>query len=749
MALTTTALAEIDVSSDHLGGPCLTDFVDALEKGLSAALSAYRDIAEECLLQHLEALEHAQISHAMELSKVRAENGLLREQLGLPGQAQQPVLFQEKEPDPAEKKERGNRRAARGDDDDEHDDGGGLSIMKGRKQAGQPAGTWQNFVAWVPNGASLATPMPWQPLGPQDVVTAMQQLTGTPQRSGASNKAGLRGQKSNAWDATEFPGVVPHVHRGDSEDGDDGGDGRSQDEKPFVLYELWKPSSKEQRKSDNKSCRDSETESSYSGMHDNEDEFFQRPRLIINPDSNVRICWDLLSLIMVVYDMILIPMMLFDLPEEAAFLVTMAWTTRIFWTLDMGWSSCTGIVLEDGTVEYRWKLIMKRYAKSWMSLDFFIVASDWAGLIFASGGVNLGRLARASRVVRVVRLLRLVRMQEIIANMMERIQSDNITVVIHICKRLIFMVFSSHVIACLWFGLGDNGVGEDSWVVHYAYKTEVLGDQYLISLHWALSQFAGGIEQITPVSFLERFFAVVVCSFTFTAVMVMVSSFTSTLTHRYIIGGNGARQVATLKLYLKQNHIPKNLTKRVCRNAKHALSGDLTQERVDLLSVISEPLKKEISFEMYSRILGWHPFFRDCLHDGAQMMQRVCNVACSMLLLAEKDVVFSLGEEPPEPKMYMVVAGSLEYLDAQGETTIVTAKTWLAEPCLWTQWQHQGTLTATSNVKLTMLDSNLFQDVCKRYMRKPSPNGFTPKRYAGEYVSQLNQQTFLSDLPER
>ena len=35
----------------------------------------------------------------------------------------------------------------------------------------------------------------------------------------------------------------------------------------------------------------------------------------------------------------------------------------------------------------------------------------------------------------------------------------------------------------------------------------------------------------------------------------------------------------------RQNSIPKNLTKRLCRSAKHAISGDLTPDSVQLLAV--------------------------------------------------------------------------------------------------------------------------------------------------------------------
>ena len=133
--------------------------------------------------------------------------------------------------------------------------------------------------------------------------------------------------------------------------------------------------------------------------------------------------------------------------------------------------------------------------------------------------------------------------------------------------------------------------------------------------------------------------------------------FTSGLTQQYIIGGSGARQLATLKRYLKQNNVSKVITKRVCRNAKHAISGDLTPESVELLQVISEPLKVELAFEpwilfnfngnvaegveacpallpakdMYSQVLMWQPFFLELLSESSPIMKPICHRAPTLV----------------------------------------------------------------------------------------------------------------------
>merc|ERR1719491_1311037 len=131
----------------------------------------------------------------------------------------------------------------------------------------------------------------------------------------------------------------------------------------------------------------------------------------------------------------------------------------------------------------------------------------------------------------------------------------------------------------------------------------------------------------------------------------MVCLLTSSLTQQYIIGGSAARQMAILKKYLNQNNVTKNLIKRLSRSAKHAVSGDLAPEAVDLLNVVSEPLKIELHYEIYSRVLSRHPFFHDFLNEANRVMRRVCHVSISMLLVDSGDVLFNLDDEPDVGRM--------------------------------------------------------------------------------------------------
>lgn len=353
--------------------------------------------------------------------------------------------------------------------------------------------------------------------------------------------------------------------------------------------------------------------------------------------------------------------------------------------------------------------------------------------------------ARTTRIIRIVRLLRLVRMQEIMANVTERIQSETLGPLVQVSKVLIVLLAVSHFTGCLWFAIGNRTTSEKTWVAEGGYAAEGVDAQYLASLHWALSQFSGGMDEISPASPLERLFAVAVGGLIFVIALVMMGVFTSGLTQQYIIGGSGARQLATLKRYLKQNNVSKVITKRVCRNAKHAISGDLTPESVELLHVISEPLKIELAFDMYSQVLMCHPFFLELLQESSPMLRPICHRAMSMLLLSGTDVIFNLGEEPQEPKMYIVINGTLEYTDAYGEITVVGERKIIAEAALWTYWKHCGTLVCLSDAKLAMLDGQGFIDICQRFLRR-SEAAVRVVDYAAQFVEELNKSEEKNDL---
>lgn len=472
---------------------------------------------------------------------------------------------------------------------------------------------------------------------------------------------------------------------------------------------------------------------------------------IVTPNSPKRGMWDLASLMFVIYDMIVVPLQLFD-PPDTWFSKVASWGSRLFWTADIWATFMTGILQKDGTIEMKPFKIAKRYLMTWFCLDVTIVLTDWMEVFLLNntgriGYERIGKASRVFRILRMIRLLRLFRMRQVIKLITERIRSEKLTIFADMMKIIILIVGLGHLIACIWYGIGASGPPEKNWVTAFELDESPLGYKYSTSLHWSLSQFAGGMDEVRPHNVNERVFAVFIFLFAFTGATVFVSSLTSAMTRLHIIGGQRSQQLATLRRYLNDNHISNRLAIRVVRNAQHALweqTRSIPEANVELLFVVSEALRVELHFEMYSPVYSRHHFFMRYIEKCPQVMCRVCHKATSMLAPSTGDVVFNAGETPPCPKMYFVLTGKMRYVSIAGNASEVNEQEWLAEAVLWTHWMHLGTLDAQVECNLCLLDSKMFQDIVGQF---DHPD-FDPRQYAEEFVDELNSaEGDLSDLP--
>jgi len=342
-------------------------------------------------------------------------------------------------------------------------------------------------------------------------------------------------------------------------------------------------------------------------------------------------------------------------------------------------------------------------------------------------------------------------------------------------KIILVIMGFSHLVACFWYGLSVENVAGDSgtWVHNYFSLTDDVGYRYTTSLHWSLAQFSGGLDEISPANLVERIYAVVVFLIAFMMGAVLVSSLTSSMTQLRILANEKSTKLTTLRRYLNDNGISNRLALRVQRNAHHAMLEQqryIPEANVELLTLVSEPLRIELHFEMYAKVLANHPFFDEYTYSCPHIMQKVCHSATSMTQVSNGDIVFNVGEIPPKPKMILVVSGTLHYVPmsvsgraggrvsrtsrkSRRSTTVVpalkggvdlAAGQWISEPVLWTHWMHRGILTATHDCRLCLLDAQRFGDtVCAFDLDE-----FNPKVYAAEFVKGLNTcNEELSDIP--
>jgi hypothetical protein len=484
-------------------------------------------------------------------------------------------------------------------------------------------------------------------------------------------------------------------------------------------------------------------------------------RFMIGPTSLRRIAWDFVGCWLVFWDFLLLPYYVFN-PPETTFLMTMTWIVRIYWSADMPTSLCTGYSLPEGRSELDPVKVLVKFARTWMVFDLLIVGFDWVDFAIKSqmdaeggsgeamGAARAGKALKVSRLLRMVRLIRLarlVKMPEVFSSFTYQFESERTSIVFGIIRMMIFLIMVTHIMACCWYGIGNSTEG-NTWVVAYGLEGTSTAYAYSTSFHWALTQFTGSMD-VQPENSAERFFAVLTLTFGFLLSAMVVSNITSSLTRLQIVSARSSTQVAMLNRYLHDNGISTKVALRVQRNATYALAQEkknTPESSIELLELVSEPLRVELHYEIYGPILTWYGFFRCYKEANGPGMRRVCHTAISRLSLSRGDILFSTGELPPFPAMYFILSGRLNYQRPGSASVNMYSGEWACEGVLWTEWVHCGCLRARSECSLILLDAHQFQATALQYQT----NECYPTKYAMAFVKELNniKRSNLTDLPD-
>jgi hypothetical protein len=349
-------------------------------------------------------------------------------------------------------------------------------------------------------------------------------------------------------------------------------------------------------------------------------------RLIISPNSLKRLSWEILGALILMYDLVTIPLQVFNYPSST-FLDIMSWTTLAYWTLDVPASFSVGYITDDGQLIMLFNKIARRYMKSWLVPDLVIISCDWLTLMYEKvlsdnqgpswmNSLGLARLGKAFRSLRILRMLRLIRLQKMSSLMIllqDAVGAEWIAIVVGICKNVALILAINHFLACAWWSIGTTRVeGYSSWVEEHEFNEQPWGYQYWTSLHWSITQFTPGSMHVQPQNIRERAFAVIVLLFAMIVFSSFVSSVTNSMAMLFGRNSDDTHQQWILRKYMQQQGISRDLSARVNRYIACVLEAKRSSVQlrdVQFLSLLSGPLLDDLLFELHSTQLLVHPLF--------------------------------------------------------------------------------------------------------------------------------------------
>jgi len=429
--------------------------------------------------------------------------------------------------------------------------------------------------------------------------------------------------------------------------------------------------------------------------------------LVVEPQSPIRICWASVGVFLMLYDLIILPMQAFQLPESTSLLV-MNWFQQLFWTFDIVFSFFTAIYVNTELVRDLGP-IAKAYAKSWLAFDLGVLLPLWVEKLVGSGVSSLSAF-RYVRMLRFLRLARLAKFERMLSDALAAINSPVFLLVLGMVKLMFCLVCVSHVNACIWFLMGEQEPGGWTAIV----RDRTIFYKYVMSMHWALTQYQGTSEIVPGISVGERVYAVTTVLFSLLILSSFVSSLTNMMMQLQALHDERTFQQRAVRSYLSSKHISTKLSIRVKKYIEWKQTVQGVHSNTEVFNFLPLEMVMDLNLEVHSPCLSNHEFMNALLIVYPRLSRRLLHQSLKVLSLAPGELVFS-GQETCF-YMYFVQSGELNYVNIirkQSEVEIlgeyvIHPTLFLSEPSLWMHWQHKGDLTVSCFAGLLTIAANEF-----------------------------------------
>lgn len=479
-------------------------------------------------------------------------------------------------------------------------------------------------------------------------------------------------------------------------------------------------------------------------------------KMIISPNSWQKSFWGMLSILAISYDIVMIPLMVFDLPSNA-FFVAMSWTTACFWTFDFVLTFFTGFYI-NGRLDMRFSSIADRYLKSWLFPDVFLVILDWLFLVMnldgtrdleGAGILRIGKSGRALRALRAIRLLRIIKVGGLVMRAVDHVRSESFLMFAKVVGLLMIAIVASHVLACGWYGIAMlEPTSSNTWTIVYGIQNREVDYSYATSMQWALAQFAPATTEIAPTNTGESIYASCVLLVGLVFFSFFLAGIEDSWRHFQNTNADRVEAEALMREYFRQYKVPTAVTDRIWnffRQNYKQRRRRVKEQDIDFLGDLPEILQMHLRKSVYMPELRKHPFFgilesKQKYTDG---LMKICNEALTQEFCFPGEDLFYAGFAAE--KMYIALSGVLDYFAKRIVIPIkVTTDQMVTEAVLWVRWHHKGRLTSSTSSSCVTLNASRFHGVV-------ADSGALFKRlqaYSVRFLEMVRTELSLSDIIE-
>ena len=385
---------------------------------------------------------------------------------------------------------------------------------------------------------------------------------------------------------------------------------------------------------------------------------------VFQPEGVFSLCWGVLMILVIIYQVITVPFFLaFDV-EDTYTSLALELVCTVVYMLDIC-VTCNTSFYRKGTLVTDRKSILRRYARSWLTVD--LISSfpySWTlqtPMTPFSGGSSMRapallKAVKLSRIVRTLRLMRVTKIRQHLALLTQKL-SHKLSILFTVLYLCLLMTVIAHWAACGFYYIAQLNDSPGNWIFTFNLENAEDREKYVTALYWAMTTLTTtGYGDIVPITTPERIygsFVMVLSAGVFSYLIGKVG----TVISRIERDSNEHRElVMDVTRYLRTAKVPEEVSARALRYIDYVWETRRRRKVLDktILSGFSEPFKNEISENIFGKVLSRVPSLT--LFDDTFLAQLARGVEPE--IYAQDDIIFEAGQTSCE--LYFLEKGTAE-----------------------------------------------------------------------------------------
>jgi hypothetical protein len=330
--------------------------------------------------------------------------------------------------------------------------------------------------------------------------------------------------------------------------------------------------------------------------------------MVIREHSPLRVCWDMLILVLIVLSCLLIPYQLVFLQSTDQVDTGLMQVIGLVFLCDMGLNFYTSY-REAGAEILETKAIRRHYLSGLFVFD--LLANFPLAWLVAAGDPQVGGFSLVL-LVRLLALLRLVRFFAIL----RRMESLNWTHpgYLRMIKYVGVVLLLAHCIACIWFASAYiDQFPADSWVVAADIQDSEPFSQYIRSLYWTITTMTTvGYGDITPNRTVEYILACIIMLLGASLYAFIIGGLASLLGNLHAARNSHWEHMESVEQYLRSRHVPAALGTRVHNYYEYLWERHKGLRDSELFRDLPDSLRLDIMLHLTRDVLQQVPLFQHC-----------------------------------------------------------------------------------------------------------------------------------------